>query len=142
MSYFLITSKNTLPEQFREGIDITDKQAIAEKLIVESFLTQLNFLEAVENYSSVYINHFFRLVEDYTVTNMSIVNSEEDATRLVNIFITTRDKNANQIGRSWTHPEDPNQYVVTALSDEELVTLLVESYEQHVTIDVGNLQFY
>jgi len=142
MSYFLITSKNSLPAQFREGIDVTDKKAIAEKLIVESFLTRLNFLEAVESYSSVDINHFFRVVEDYTVTTMAFVNTEEDANKLVNLFITTRNKNANQIGRSWAHPEDPDQYVITAVSDEEWLTLLVELYEKHVTVDVDNLQFY
>ena len=142
MSYFLITSKNSLPEQFREGIAVTDKQMIAEKLILESFLTQLNFLEASVLYSSVTINGFFRTVEDYTVTGITCVNSEEDANTLMNIFTTIRDKNATQIGRTWTHPEDPNQYIITSISDEEWSQLVGELYAKHVPINIEAIQFY
>jgi hypothetical protein len=142
MSYFLITSKNSLPEQFREGIEVTNKTAIAEKLILESFLTKDNYSEAAMLYSSMQIYSFFRLVEDYTVTGIFCVNTEEDANALVTIFSAIRDKNASQIGRTWSHPEDPGQYVITSISDEEFVQLIVDLSPKHVPVNIDSIQFY
>jgi hypothetical protein len=142
MSYFLITSKNTLPEQFREGIEVTNKTAIAEKLILESFLTQENYIEARMLYASLQVNKFFRLVEDYTVISITCVNTEQDANVIVAIFNAIRDKNASQIGRTWTHPEDPNQYVISSISADEWIELVDNLSPKHVPVNIDSIQFY
>ena len=141
-TYFLVTTKNTLPEQFREGIEVTNKTAIAEKLILESFLTEENYRVAVMLYYSVQINSFFRLVEDYTVISMTCVNTEEEANSLVSIFNAIRDKNASQIGRTWIYPEDPNQYVISSISVGERIQLAIDLSPKHVPVNIDSIQFY
>ena len=141
-TYFLVTIKNTLPEQFREGIEVTNKTAIAEKLILESFLTEENYRVAVMLYSSLQINSFFRLVEDYTVISMTCVNTEEDANSLVSIFNAIRDKNASQIGRTWIYPKDPNQCVISSISVGERIQLAIDLSPKHVPVNIDSIQFY
>lgn len=140
MSYFLVTSKNTLPEQFQSAVPVTDKQAIAEKLVVESFLTQDNYQSAMNAYRSLPLVSRYRYVDGYTVTNATFVPTQEDANALVAIITAQRDKNSNQIGRSWAHPVDPNQLTVRSVTDEEFLTLTAELEAKN--IPVTNLQFY
>lgn len=140
MSYFLVTSKNTLPEQFQSAVPVTDKQAIAEKLVVESFLTQDNYQSAMNAYRGLPVVSTYRYVDGYTVTNATFIPTQEDANALVAIITAQRDKNSNQIGRSWAHPVDPNQLTVSSVTDEEFLTLTAELKAKHIPIT--NLQFY
>lgn len=140
MSYFLITSKNTLPEQFQSQVPVTDKQAIAEKLIVESFLTLDNYVSAISAYRSIPVVSSYRYVDGYTVTNVTILSTQEDANALLAIMEAQRDKNSTQIGRTWTHSPDPNQYTISTITDEEFLTLTAELEAKKVP--ATNLEFY
>jgi hypothetical protein len=140
MSYFLVTSKNTLPEQFQSAIPVTDKQAIAEKLIVESFLTLDNYTSAMSSYRSLPVISTYRYVDGYTVTNVTFLPTQEDANALQAILIAQRDKNSNQIGRSWTHPVDPNQFTISSVTDAEFLELTAQLEAKRVP--ATNLQFY
>jgi hypothetical protein len=140
MSYFLITSKNTLPEQFQSAIPVTDKQAIAEKLIVESFLTLENYSAAKNSYSSIPIISSFRYVDGYTVTSVTCVATLEEANSLLAIMVAQRDKNSSQIGRTWTHPTDPSHTTISSVTGPELLALTEELEAKKVA--VTNLQFY
>ena len=134
MSYFLLTSKNTLPEQFQAEIPVTEKAKIAEKLIVESFVTQSNFAEAMALYANIPVIGSIRTVDGYTVTNLICLDSEANAVALKDLFINQRNKNAAQIGRAWTHPADPNQYVITEITEDQWFQLLAEKASSAVII--------
>jgi hypothetical protein len=140
MSYFLITSKNTLPERFHSTVPVTDKQAIAEKLIVESFLTEANFTSAMGAFRALPVISAYRYVDGYNVTNVTFLPTQEDADALLAIIAAQRDKNSNQIGRLWTHPVDPNSLTVSSVTDAEFLDLTAQLEAKHVP--ATNLQFY
>lgn len=144
MSYFLLTTKNTLPEQFQTSVSIEDKTAIAEKLITESFMSRANFETAVALNNSLPITkiNMIRTVEGYTVTNMIFVATEQDAILLRDHYITIRHANAQIPERSWVHPEeDSNKYTIREVSDEEWAQILGSTYDLNVFIDANNLVF-
>ena len=139
MSYFLLTSRNTLPEIFQADIPVTNKQQIAAKLVVESFLTESNYLQALGDVNTVPAVGRVRFVEGYTVISITCLASEEDATALKNILTGIRDQNAAQLNRTWEHPVDPNQYTITEATEEEWQTLVNDAAANPVTL--GDLVF-
>lgn len=143
MAFFLLTTKNTLPVQFQSSIPIENKTAIAEKLITESFMSQVNFQRSMATYRSLPITKFLmlRIVEDYTVINMTFVATEQDAILLRDHYITTQNENAQIPERSWVHPEDTNKYTIREVSDEEWEQILTSNTELNVTIDPKKLLF-
>lgn len=141
MSLFLVTTKNALPEQFCSEIDVANKSAIAEKLISESFLNLDNFVSALEAFQSVNKVASYRTVNEYTVTNVTCVATEEDANNLKNIYLAQREKNATQIGRVWTHPENPNDILITSISESDWAEYEASLVESHVKITYNNLRF-
>lgn len=144
MSYFLLTTKNTLPEQFQSSISIEDKTAIAEKLIIESFMSRANFETAMAVNRSLPITKIntLRIVEGYTVTNMIFVATEQDAILLRDHYIAMKHANAQIPERSWVHPEeDSNKYTIREVSEEEWAQLLVSNTEFNVMIDTTSLVF-
>jgi hypothetical protein len=143
MSYFLLTTKNTLPVQFQSSVSIENKTAIVEKLTVESFMSRANFERAMAVHRSLPITkvNTLRIVEGYTVINMTFLSSEQDAIMLRDSYITMHDENAQIPERSWVHPEDPNRYTIREVSEEEWAELLVSTNESKVTIDPTHLVF-
>lgn len=143
MSYFLLTTKNTLPVQFQSSVSIENKTAIVEKLTVESFMSRDNFERAMAVHRSLPIVkvNTLRIVEDYTVINMTFVLSEQDAIMLRDSYITMQNENAQIPERSWVHPEDPNRYTIREVTEEEWGQLVVSNNESNVTIDPTNLVF-
>lgn len=143
MTYFLLTTKNTLPVQFQSSVPIENKTAIAEKLITESFMSRANFQRSMATHKSLPITKIntLRLVEDYTVINMTFVAYEQDAILLRDHYITMQNENAQIPERSWVHPEDPNKYTIREVNEEEWGQLLVSNTELNVTIDANNLVF-
>lgn len=143
MSYFLLTTKNTLPVQFQSSIPIENKTAIAEKLITESFMSRVNYERSIAIHKSLPITRVntLRLIEDYTVINMIFVSSEQDAILLRDSLITIKNENAQIPERTWVHPEDPNKYTIREVNEEEWGQLLVSNTELNVTIDANNLVF-
>jgi hypothetical protein len=143
MSYFLLTTKNTLPVQFQSSIPIENKTAIAEKLITESFMSRVNYERSIAIHKSLPITRVntLRLIEDYTVINMIFVSSEQDAILLRDSLITIKNENAQIPERTWVHPEDENKYTIREVSEEEWAELLVSTNESKVTIDPNNLVF-
>ncbi len=143
MSYFLLTTKNTLPVQFQSSISIENKTAIVEKLTTESFMSRANFERSMTIHRSLPIAkvNTLRIVEDYTVINMTFVSSEQDAIMLRDSYITMQNENAQIPERSWVHPEDPNRYTIREVSEEEWAELVMSNVEPNVTIDPSNLVF-
>jgi len=143
MSYFLLTTKNTLPVQFQSSVPIENKTAIAEKLITESFMSRANFERSMSITRSLPIIkvNMIRLVEDYTVINMIFVESEQDAILLRDHYITIKNENAQIPERSWVHPEDTDKYTIQEVSEEEWAQIVVSTTESKVTIDTNSLVF-
>lgn len=143
MSYFLLTTKNTLPVQFQSSVSVENKTAIAEKLITESFMSRANFERSMAIHRSLPITkvNTLRIVEDYTVINMTFVSLEQDAILLRDSYIIMHDENAQIPERSWVHPEDPNRYTIREVSEEEWGEILVSNVESNVIIDINNLVF-
>jgi hypothetical protein len=143
MSYFLLTTKNTLPVQFQSSVPIENKTAIAEKLITESFMSRANFERSMTITRSLPIIkvNMIRLVEDYTVINMIFVESEQDAILLRDHYITIKNENAQIPERSWVHPEDTDKYTIQEVSEEEWAQIVVSTTESKVTIDTNSLVF-
>jgi len=143
MSYFLLTTKNTLPVQFQSSVPIENKTAIAEKLITESFMSRANFERSMTMTRSLPIIkvNMIRLVEDYTVINMIFVESEQDAILLRDHYITIKNENAQIPERSWVHPEDTDKYTIQEVSEEEWAQIVVSTTESKVTIDTNSLVF-
>ena len=143
MSYFLLTTKNTLPVQFQSSVSVENKTAIAEKLITESFMSRANFERSMAIHRSLPITkvNTLRIVEDYTVINMTFVSLEQDAILLRDSYIIMHDENAQIPERSWVHPEDPNRYTIREVSEEEWGEILVSNIESNVIIDINNLVF-
>lgn len=141
MSLFLVTTKNELPERFRSEIDVANKSAIAEKLISESFLNFDNFESALQAFQSVNKVAKYRTVDGYSVTNITCVPTEEDANNLKNIYTAQREKNATQIDRDWTHPENPNDILITSITENDWAAYEANLVENHVQITYNNLRF-
>jgi hypothetical protein len=143
MSYFLLTTKNTLPVQFQSSIPVENKIAIAEKLVTESFMSRANFERSMAIHRSLPITkvNTLRIVEDYTVINMTFVSLEQDAILLRDSYITTQNENAQIPERSWVHPEDPSKYTIREVSEEEWGEILVANMESNITIDPSSLVF-
>jgi hypothetical protein len=139
MSLFLLTTKNTLPEQFQASIDVSNKTGIAEKLISESFLTRENFIAALESFKTIQKLGVFRLVDGYTVTNITCLLNETAANDLRNLLIQLRQKNANELTREWTHADDPNHIVITTIPEEEWGTYQANLTADHVKVNYENL---
>lgn len=139
MSLFLLTTTNTLPEQFRSEITIDNKSGIAEKLISESFLTRENFNTALGLFKAVFNLGSYRVVDGYTVTNTTCLFTEEDAEALYNIIMTQRQKNANEIGRTWEHPANALP-IITSISEADWFTIKQpELTDAHTPINPENL---
>ena len=139
MSLFLLTTKNSLPEQFRASIDISNKTGIAEKLISESFLTFENFTAARELFNTIEKLASYRSVENYTVTNVTCLSTESAANDLKNLLIQLRQKNATELERGWTHADDSDHIVITTILDEEWEAYQANLIASHVTVDYNNL---
>lgn len=139
MSLFLLTSTNTLPEQFRSGIEIDNKSGIAEKLISESFLTRANYNTALNLYKVVFNIGSYRVVDGYTVTNTTCLTTEEDANILYNIVMAQRQKNSSEIGRTWTHPTDALPVITPVTETEWFETMQSNLADTHTPINPENL---
>jgi hypothetical protein len=136
MSYFLFTARHALPEHFRESIPVTDKQAIVEKLVVESFLTQDNWFTALAEMSIIPILLSVDTVEDYILISKKVLPTEEDANNLVTYFNAQREK--NKLHRDWDHSEETTSIKVTPLSEAEFLAL---AEEDHPAINFDNIKF-
>jgi hypothetical protein len=139
MSLFLLTTINALPEQFRTGIEIDNKSGIAEKLISESFLTKENFTIALMLFKTVSNLGSYRVVDGYTVTNTICFDTEEDAQTIYSIIMAQRQKNSNDIGRTWTHPAEVIPVITTISEEEWFINIQPALINAHTPIDPDNL---
>lgn len=124
---FVVTSKTYLPEEFREGIDPTDKTAIVNKKAKVGFMNMENYQQAVAEIAAVPKLGVHRSVLDWEITTKFFVEDQQTADTLVEVLTAIRARNDEV--RDWTYTRLPDSLTVTEVPIEEFEEILVSATE-------------
>ena len=138
---FIIETKNTLPEQFRAGIDVTNKSLIAEKMYSLFFLSRQAYREVYEKIQEFPILFTLRIIEGYSITEYRGLSYAKDANSLFNFINEQREKNMNIPGRAWQPGPSDTIKLYDSFTTPDHVFQLLESNEtlNHVSLDNNNV---
>jgi hypothetical protein len=136
---FVVQTKNTLKEEFREGIEITNKALIVEKLYSETFVSKKIFLEAFNQLKKFPILFSMKTVEGYTVTEYRGFSDKYEATNFLNFLIALRETNIRMADRSHQPSEEDTMLIFTAYENEDFIKL-TENYEP-LPLNIDNIIF-
>lgn len=86
MSYYVLTTKQELPEEYRTGLTVEDKQGIASRLVEVAFMTKENYEENSVRLAVLNRVGAIRLVEDWVYTSYIVFETQVDANNYISVI--------------------------------------------------------
>ena len=124
---FVVTSKTYLPEEFRGGVDPSDKAAIVNKNAKVGFVNMENYQQAVDEVAVIPKLAVHRSVQDWEITTKFLVEDRQTADDLVMVLNNIQARNDSL--RSWTYTRLPDSLTVSEVSISELETVFLSAIE-------------